>query len=79
MAGLLVCLAGAMAYLIAKIRDILLDTDVRYESSRISLTVFTFFTLLMCAATFVAGIFNYINFGKGLKEACKFEDINIYI
>ncbi|KAI8847560.1 hypothetical protein BC829DRAFT_476493 [Chytridium lagenaria] len=66
----LVCLSGAVGFLISRLVDIYTTTDKRkYSSSKSSLTVFAALTLVLSIITFVVAILNFRNFGKGLMSA----------
>lgn len=78
-------LIGAITYLTLKIVDIWTTADKgKYLSSRKSLTFFSTYskmikktdllvslTIVMSAITFILGIMNYLQFGRGLKEKRK--------
>ncbi|KAJ3108982.1 hypothetical protein HDU97_009715 [Phlyctochytrium planicorne] len=66
----LVCLSGAVGFLISRMVDIWTTTDnKKYASSKTSLSVFTLLTLALSICTFVVAILNFRNFGKGLMTA----------
>ncbi|KAJ3117671.1 hypothetical protein HDU96_005956 [Phlyctochytrium bullatum] len=66
----LICLAAAIGFLISRMVDIYTTKDPnKYQSSKVSLSLFTLLTLALSIATFVVGILNFRNFGKGLMTA----------
>jgi hypothetical protein len=66
-------LIGAIVYLLIRLVDIFTTTQKnKYLSSKNSLTFFEILTVLLCLITLAFSILNFLQYGNGLKEKCKF-------
>lgn len=68
----MVGLWGGCAYFIFKLVRIWQQVSTTYVNLEKSLTIFDMFSLVLLAACGVWGVMVWINFGKGLKQACEY-------